>query len=213
MAMNTVSPPDPDTATKRGRKYDDVIDGARRAFLRDGFDGTSVDKIAREAGVSKATLYSYFNDKRLLFLEVARLECAQLAEQSKRQVNLTAPPDIVLPFAGRIILSYVSSPLALGIYRLCVAEAERFPELGRLFYQSGPLAARASLTEYLQGCVARGELVIPDLDLATSQFCELCRGDEQTKQVFGISRPPSAQEIDRIVDSAVAMFLSFYTPR
>ena len=57
---------------KRGRKYDQVIAGARDVFLAQGFEGASVDLIAREAGVSKATLYSYFPDKRILFIEVAK---------------------------------------------------------------------------------------------------------------------------------------------
>ena len=65
---------------KKGRKFDQVLDGARDVFLRDGFEGASVDDIARRAGVSKATLYSYFPDKRLLFSEVARVECNRQAQ-------------------------------------------------------------------------------------------------------------------------------------
>jgi len=57
-----------DIEIKRGRKFDQVLSGARDVFLRDGFEGASVDDIARAAGVSKATLYSYFPDKRLLFM-------------------------------------------------------------------------------------------------------------------------------------------------
>ena len=60
---------------RTGRKFDQVLEGARTIFLAVGFEGASVDDIAREAGVSKATLYSYFPDKRLLFTEVARTEC------------------------------------------------------------------------------------------------------------------------------------------
>ena len=63
------------TPLRRGRKFDQVLAGAREVFLRDGFEGAVVDEIARQAGVSKATLYSYFPDKRLLFVEVAKQEC------------------------------------------------------------------------------------------------------------------------------------------
>ena len=199
--------------TKRGRKYDDVIAGARSVFLRDGFDGANVDQIAREAGVSKATLYSYFDDKRLLFMEVARLECAQLAEQAEREIDVCQPPEVVLPFAGRTILGFICSPLGLGVFRLCVAEAERFPELGRLYYTSGPKTAHVSLTTYLEACVARGQLDIKDLELASNQFCELCRSDVQTKMLFGIDAAPDEAEVTRIVDSAVAMFLARYKTR
>lgn len=61
----------------RGRKFMQVLEGARTVFLRDGFDGASVDEIARQAAVSKAKLYSYFPDKRTMFSEVFRSEPAK----------------------------------------------------------------------------------------------------------------------------------------
>lgn len=64
-----------DHGVRRGRKFDQVLDGARRIFLRDGFERASVDDIARESGVSKATIYAYVGDKERLFLEVMREEC------------------------------------------------------------------------------------------------------------------------------------------
>ena len=67
---------------RKGRKFDQVLEGARAIFMRDGFEGASVDDIAREAGVSKATLYSYFPDKRLLFMEVAKAECNRQADEA-----------------------------------------------------------------------------------------------------------------------------------
>ena len=67
----------------RGRKFLQVLEGARTIFLRDGFEGASVDDIAREAAVSKATLYSYFPDKRVMFMEVFRNELAREAAAPK----------------------------------------------------------------------------------------------------------------------------------
>ena len=63
--MNTQTP-----ILRKGRKVEQVLAGAREVFLRDGFEGASVDEIAKVSGVSKATLYSYFSDKRRLFQEV-----------------------------------------------------------------------------------------------------------------------------------------------
>jgi DNA-binding transcriptional regulator YbjK len=65
---------------RKGRKFDQVIEGAKAVFLREGFEGASVDEIARDAGVSKATLYSYFPDKQHLFLAVLETECAHQSE-------------------------------------------------------------------------------------------------------------------------------------
>ena len=77
----------PGHVVKQGRKWDQVLDGARTVFMRDGFEGASVDDIVREAGVSKATLYSYFPDKRLLFIEVAKLECKSQSNAALAQVD------------------------------------------------------------------------------------------------------------------------------
>ena len=66
--------PDGTIEPKKGRKFDQVLEGARQVFMSDGFEGASVDDIARAANVSKATLYSYFPDKRLMFTEMAERE-------------------------------------------------------------------------------------------------------------------------------------------
>lgn len=205
--------PIPDTPhIKRGRKFAAVIAGARQIFLRDGFDGASVDDIAKAAGVSKATLYAYVPDKRILFMEVASLECSNLSTQARDEIDMTAPPHVVLPQAAARIIGFISSPLGMGIYRLCVAESARFPALGQIYYQAGPMAARAALSEYLQGAVARGELAIDDLELAADQFGELCRTDLHARQLFGLAGPPSEAERGRVIDGAVSMFIARYAP-
>ena len=76
------------TKVRKGRKFDQVLAGARDVFMADGFEGASVDAIARAAGVSKATLYSYFPDKRLLFMEVADTECARQSRQGGAPAGL-----------------------------------------------------------------------------------------------------------------------------
>ncbi len=208
--MTFVTDPPQTHAPKRGRKYDDVIAGARRVFLRDGFGGAAVDDIAREAGVSKATLYAYFPDKRLLFLEVARLECTALANRAKDEIDADAPPQTVLPLIATRIIDYINSPLGLGIFRLCVAEVDRFPELGQMYYQSGPLVARAELVAYLDGCVAAGTLRIDDTELAADQFCELCRGDAHRRVLLGLSDGPTPDDTNRVIAGAVSLFLARY---
>ena len=198
---------------KRGRKFDQVLEGARQIFLRDGFEGASVDDIARAAGVSKATLYSYFPDKRLLFLEVAKTECRRQAEESVLLADTTAPPETVLTTAGRRIADFILSDFGQGIFRICVAESDRFPELGREFYQSGPGLVRARLCDYLRGAVSRGELAIDDIPLAADQFAELCKADIHARRVFGLSARPGPAERDRTVRGAVEMFLARYGTR
>lgn len=198
---------------RKGRKFDQVVQGAREVFLRDGFEGASVDDIARAANVSKATLYSYFPDKRLLFLEVATRQCEQQAQDSIRRINLCEPPEEVLSLVADQFLGFIYSDMGQRIFRICVAESDRFPQLGREFYQSGPMIMRVAMVDYLRRAVARGELRIDDYDLAADQFAELCKADLWTKLVFGIVQSVTEEQKARVIDGAVQTFLARYGVR
>ncbi|WP_319825491.1 TetR/AcrR family transcriptional regulator [Thalassovita sp.] len=195
---------------RTGRKFDQVLEGARSVFMRDGFEGASVDDIARASGVSKATLYSYFPDKRLLFMEVASAECNRQAEESVHLIDRNAPVREVLTQTARRMIGFFTSDFSQKMFRVCVAEADRFPELGRKFYESGPMMARSHLTDYLKEATARGELTIADMTLAADQFLELCKADIFARIVFGITVRFTSEEIDRVVSGAVETFLARY---
>ena len=195
---------------KKGRKYDQVIDGARTVFMADGFEGASVDSIAKCAGVSKATLYSYFPDKRLLFMEVATCECRKQAAAAIECIDMSHPPAIVLRAAGTHMLRFLLSPFGQRVFRICVAETDRFPELGQRFWDSGPGQVERTLTGYFAQAIARGELRIEDTSLAAHQFAELCKAELFPRLVFGMQTEFSEAERERIVKGAVEMFLSRY---
>ena len=162
---------------KRGRKFDQVLAGARDVFMSDGFEGASVDDIARAAGVSKATLYSYFPDKRLLFMEVAKTECIRQADTAVETIDMSLPARDVLTEAAWQLVHFFTSDFGQRVFRLCVGESDRFPELGREFHESGPALVQTRLIAFLEIGIERGELTIDDLPLAADQFCELCKAD------------------------------------
>ena len=195
---------------KKGRKFDQVLAGARTIFLRDGFEGASVDDIAREAKVSKATLYSYFSDKRLLFLEVAAAETRRQADAHQQEMDQQLPPEVMLPVAGRKIFDFITSDFGQAVFRIAVAESARFPELGQHFFDSGPALVRDRLAAYFKSCVERGELYIDDLEFAAEQFADLCKVRAQTCCIFKGECNVSPAERDLVVDGAVGMFLSHY---
>ena len=99
------------------------------------------------------------------------------------------------------------------VYRICVAESGRFPELGREFYASGPLTVHALLTDYLNQAVAKGELEIDDIELAADQFPELCKASLHIPMVLGIKTEFRDDEIDRVIHGAVDMFMARYGAR
>lgn len=195
---------------RKGRKFDQVLEGARVIFLRDGFEGASVDDIAREAGVSKATLYSYFPDKRLLFMEVAKAECRRQATEAQALIDDTAPVEQVLRMAAERIMAFILSDFGQKVFRICVAESDRFPELGHEFYHSGPQVTRDAVSSYLRKAVARGALAIDDIELAADQFLQLCKVDLHERLIFGMANCCSPIDRKRVVDGAIQMFLARY---
>ena len=200
----------PTTVIKQGRKWDQVLEGARTVFMRDGFEGASVDDIVREAGVSKATLYSYFPDKRLLFLEVAKSECRSQSDAAIQQVEASGDiREVLSTVAGRMVRFFMSD-VGMQVYRIVVGESQRFPEVGREFYAAGPEMVRGRLIGFLERAVADGKLAIDDVELAADQFPELCKAGLHMQVVLGLKTNVTDDEIDRVIDGAVDMFLCKY---
>ena len=194
----------------KGRKVEQVLVGARTVFMRDGFEGASVDEIARVSRVSKATLYSYFPDKRIMFMEVAKAECSRQAQRSMKMIETSRSVADALRTAGQNLILFLTSEFGLSVFRICVAESDRFPELGRQFYESGPKMVRDRIVAVLRDAMAGGELRIDDLELAADQFAELCKADIFPRILFCGACRPSKAEIDRVIDGAVATFMARY---
>ncbi|MEM9580291.1 MAG: TetR/AcrR family transcriptional regulator [Pseudomonadota bacterium] len=201
---------DQSPALRRGRKFDQVLEGARQVFLSTGFEAANMDEVAKASGVSKATLYSYFPDKSQLFINVVQSECARQADKALELIDQSAPPRQVLTNAGNHMVSFLTSEFGQRMFRICVGEADRFPQLGRAFYNNGPLVVRARLCEYLGAARDRGQLHIDDIELAADQFAELCKADLFPRIVFGVGTRFTPAEITRVVDGAVATFMARY---
>ncbi|SDD26031.1 DNA-binding transcriptional regulator, AcrR family [Paracoccus isoporae] len=193
----------------RGRKFGQVLEGARRVFMRDGYEGASVDDIAREAAVSKATLYSYFPDKKLMFDAVFREELERERVDGKELVGLDLPVDQVLRFTGHLIANHAVSEFGSRTLRLAIAEAERFPGLAAEYYQLGPAALQKTLERQLRHWQKEGMLRddIPDLNLAADSFIQL--NTVRLKDRVMLTGRDSVDDvmIRRTVDNAVTMFL------
>lgn len=195
---------------RKGRKFDQVLEGARAVFLREGFEGASVDEIAGESGVSKATLYSYFPDKQSLFLAVITSGCQTQASNAMAGEILVKPVPEAIRAIAHSFVSFFLTGDALRMFRLCVAESSRFPELGQAFYESGPKHSQDQIVAFLESPRARAELEIVDSYVAADQLLQLCRTDLMLKLLFGVVDRVSPEEIDHITTEAVATFLARY---
>jgi AcrR family transcriptional regulator len=195
---------------RRGRKFDQVLDGARKIFLRDGFERAAVDDIAREAGVSKATIYAYFPDKQLMFLEVARTECLRQTEAAEAAIDPSLPVRAALTIAAQRIAEFHMSDFGQRMFRIVVGEGERFPGLAQQFHATGPGLIHDRLVHHLRHEVGKGQLRIDDLDLAADQFVQLCKAGVQERLLFGMAETITPKAVEHSVRGAVEMFMARY---
>ncbi|SNR39608.1 TetR/AcrR family transcriptional regulator [Paracoccus sediminis] len=196
----------------QGRKFRQVVGGATAVFLRDGFAGASVDDIAREAGVSKATLYSYFPDKTLMFQEAMRAEIARLEDSFALDIDIAAGPDRgVMQMLARMA-AWLVDPLHLGLYRVMVAEAPRFGPLSADFHAT---VARI-LCDRIQPCLDRwvdvGLLSIDDTDLAAAQLVALAGASLRDPVLLGQPRAGTDAVIRETSAQAADLFLRAFAP-
>ncbi|MDG2339849.1 MAG: TetR/AcrR family transcriptional regulator [Paracoccaceae bacterium] len=195
---------------KKGRKFDQVLDAARGIFMAEGFEGANMDEIALAARVSKATVYSYFPDKSLLFIESAKAEIARITQEAENVAFNDAPIETVLRFTAHTIVDFYMSTLGQSLFRVCVSESDRFPELGKTFYEAGPRMGRDRMSGYFEHMVGSGVLAIEDTKLAADQFSELCRADLFPRVAFGLADTITSAEIERVIDGAIETFMARY---
>lgn len=192
---------------REGDKRRQIIDGACRVFLDHGFDAASMSAIARAAGVSKGTLYVYFKSKEDLFEAIIEQQRRHQAEQIFKLDETVEIAD-ELHRLGEEFAAFLCRPEGISPLRTVIAIADRMPELGRKFYQSGPAFAIDRLKCYLDGKVAAGILRPHDTEVAAAQFIDSCVSLNFKPMLFNFNGAPSPQQISRVVDAAVSTFLS-----
>ena len=186
-----------------------ILDGARRMFLAHGFDAASMGAIAREAGVSKGTLYVYFKSKEELFEAIVEDQCRAQAEQIFT-LDREAPMADELQRLGEALTRFLYRPDGMPSLRTIIAIADRMPEVGSRFYAAGPAKGFASLQRYLEDKVASGLLEPHDCEVAAAQFIEACLATTFKPMLFNAAGPPSSAQIAHVVGMAVASFLKTY---
>ncbi len=189
-----------------------ILEAAKRLFPQHGFEGTSMDAVAAEAGVSKLTVYSHFGGKESLFIETVRCKCDGMLPCSLFAVDVKAPVRGQLLGVARAFFGMMMSGEALGMHRTLVASSQQSPKLAKLFWEAGPMQVQAALAEMLQKQVDARQLEITDTRLAACQFFSLLKGEHHARMLFGCGQP-SREEVETHLEATVEMFLRAYAPR
>jgi len=197
------------------RRRQAIIDAATEVFLRHGYVGATTDEVAARAAVSKQTLYKHFADKQRLFAEVILETTVQLVDRLSTVAGAlldTADVRTGLRELADGLLRGLLDPDVLRLRRLVIAEADRFPDVGRAWFDRGFDRSLVVLGESLQRLADRGLLHrLDDPTLAAYQFAGLVMYQPMNQAMFaGTGALPSPDSLDRIADAAVEAFLRAY---
>lgn len=194
-------------------KREAILHAAQELFLRHSYEGTSMDAIAAEAGVSKLTVYSHFTDKDTLYAAAIRHVC----EAQMPQLFFEHAPEhdmrTLLMRLGEGFCILINGRESLALHRLLVSRAGQDRKLAQLFYEAGPQRVCDGMVQVLRRAVDRGELQIEvPLEAARHFFC-LLKGDHNFRLLIGHDEPQTAAERHQHVAEVVDIFLRIYCPR
>ena len=197
-----------------GAKGEAIAAAALRLFLRDGYERTSVDAIADEAGVSKRTIYNRYGDKESLFLSVLRDTYAAMmatfrAIAEKHLGEVTDVERDLTAFAREVTFGLTTAPDRIALVRLILAEAPYFPSLVRA--EMGPQTMHGIVAQSLARLAADGRLAVTDPAEAADHLLALTFNQINARTLFGVV-PISDAEVDRVVTGGVAAFVRAYRP-
>nr|WP_294529553.1 TetR/AcrR family transcriptional regulator [uncultured Rhodopila sp.] len=187
-----------------------ILSGAATVFAADGYEGASMARIASVAGVSKGTLYNYFDSKAALFTAYVGETCDRNLGRVFDTAGHDGDPAAVLHDIGKRMLQMLLSGPGLTIYRVVIAEAAKFPDLARGFFDAGPARAIGFMADWLAEETRRGRLSVDDPGFAAEQFFNLCQTRLVLRRKLEMLPDPPEAEIDRVIDAATGMFLRMY---
>src|SRR4051812_8971691 len=187
-----------------------ILSGAAAVFAADGYEGASMARIATVAGVSKGTLYNYFDSKAALFTAHVAETCERHLARVFDQADHAGDPASVLRSIGRRMVQMLLSDQGRAIYRMVIAEAAKFPALARGFFEAGPARAIGFLAAWLAEETRRGRLSVADPEFAAEQFFNLCQTRLVMRRRLEMLPDPPDNEIDQVIETSIGMFLRTY---
>lgn len=209
--LPTVGPGRPKNLIKRAA----ILDAAQVLFLRYGYDGSSMDAIAQEAGVSKLTVYNHFTDKETLF-------CAAIEAKCETQLTLLfvsstdKPPRNLRECLLGIAHSFqalVDSPESLAMHRLIISHALSNSALSLLFYEATALRIINKMEQLLITIDKARQLDIARPRQAAEHFFSLLKGTRNLQLLVGYQPEQASLNVQQDIEDVVDLFIKAYQPK
>lgn len=191
-------------------KAQQILDAATEVFLRHGFSAATTDMIQKQAGVSKATVYMCYANKEILFSAVIEQQCSKMQERIESIVVESKDLHQSLVQIGINYLNFLLSPNGLAIFRVCIAEATRFPQLSNLFYKAGPLKIAEIIAGHLESHQSKHVIELQKFGYLRSAqlLLGLIRGDIHFECLTHPNTQVSDIQIELYAKNAVTIFLN-----
>ena len=205
-----------DTTRTLGRpvdegKRDAIVAAARDCFFERGYSGTSIEEIARRAGVSKVTVYNRFTDKQTLFVACIAGECQGMETDLKLDMDNAGDLRARLIRFGEVMNAFLNRPELVRFENMLGGEMDRHPELGVLFLNAGPRRMKAGLAQVIGAAVERGELAVPNVAEGAELLGSMIKGFADLERRFAADGDGRFMSSARIA-YAVDVFLKAHRP-
>ncbi|MEI9428030.1 TetR/AcrR family transcriptional regulator [Mesorhizobium sp. Cs1299R1N3] len=184
------------------------VAAATKLFFEQGYGATSLQQIAKLADVSTATLFKRYPTKASLFEAI--VEEFWTLESGCHADVLVGDPNASLRKIGRDYADRMRQPRMVAIFRLIIAEALRFPDLGQMLFDRGFEPYLDRLSAYVIEEAQAGNLVVPDAKLAAQAFLATIAGQAFWPELMAPGCGGTDKDLSVIIDEAVATFLARY---
>lgn len=193
-------------------KRDQILKVASQLFMEHGFTAVTMEAIADAAPVSKPTLYNHFENKPALFFAVMQERADNIFHAIENEMKHDQTIEETLTKIGYSFLDVVLLPEGIRLFRVMVAESGQFPELGKIFYETGPRKICALISAYLKKEHDEGRLNVPNPDMSASFYMNMIKGNAHMQCLMALKEKIPPKERAEVVDYAVSIFLKGHAP-
>ena len=192
------------------QKRQAILESATQLFLELGYEGSSMDKIAKLAGVSKLTVYNHFQDKAHLFTAAIELACEQ--RMPKHLFEIKSNDDVyeVLYAMGCHFLTALYSPEAIKLTLLMSSLVQQNPELIQMFFEAGPKRTHQNIEDLFNQIKVLNLLKIEDSQEAAQLFISLLTDSHYDHTLWNMKPIPHPDEISQKVKQRILMLFKIY---
>lgn len=195
--------------SKNELKRQQILDSAVSLFTEKGYASTSMDLIAKNADVSKQTVYSHFGSKDELFSASVAYKCESLNIVDLSLTDLTDPQALLCKLAKDFI-DIITSKEACAVHKICVFESTTYPQVSDIFYKAGPLKITNEVSLLMAKLDKQKILAIENPRHAALQFLNMMKGELWTQIEFNIKERITPEDVEKYLRESVAFFIRGY---